>query len=897
MICPYCAEDVPADSVQHQGCKGGSDKPFPTLYLDNHSGESRAEPVVVSVIGFSGHGKTVFLCALFDYIDDHLTYIWRNNFHNLALDQDSLTQVNFNRNRLRQGKLPFKTDVDFPRPGIFRLKHMPRSSGDIALPPLVDTTILIYDPPGEAFRTDDKIADYASFVKRSNCVLFLIDLTALDTSIAHEMGRLLETYVLGMVKLKIRQQSQHLIVVYTKSDAMKVSVPEFKSLLEREPWLRDYLEVQRPETLADPSEHFRQMEKVSNVLAEFTWSDLKAANFVAIADDWFASVSYTVVSSLGSAPVEFQKANGQNENGTEAKPQEDGSESSTGNEAKRLTSRMSPRGIADPLLYVLAKSLRWQPVSRIPSPVPPSNSKGWLKDLLVKFWSTIILVFILIAAVHFSPVARSQETKSTQRRSRVDWIFVLDTSASMRGAGGTSNIFDRVKTALETFINNTEEGDSVTVYTFDRDTMLRPTVRIVNDADRRDLLNTIGSLEANGDRTHTGKAVRDALDRARELKEAGESQHRTPSIVLLTDGIEDVRGIPNPVSIRSNLERLSQIQPYLFYVSLGEEHDPQLDSLVRDPVLLDGKGLVIRDANAVGIRNLIEILRKPVEEAVVLPSPSPTPVQVNIQVEPINLNFGEIKPGSQTRRETIKLTSNTDVVVQLALDGQSGMNLVEPSDPIALKAGQPGSVDVRLASTSDAKDGQRTFLLKTNVRNDMASLPADAVVKPGSVECHIAVMHASLLRTLLPWLAIIPAIVLCVLIASCIYTGRTPRGLIALIYERHMLEGELQVLRPKPSQPEQAFVNLTGLNTRRFVLSQVVPGSAARDADAELATARANGSKLIRLRRTNGNVRVNGIEVSFADLYDGDMIDLGDARLRFNSLDRRRPDENGDAFN
>lgn len=382
MICPYCAEDVPAHSQQHHGCRRHGDRPFPPLYLDHHAGEESAEPVVLSVVGFPGHGKTVFLCALFDYLDDHLPYLWRNKFHNLVLDQESLSLLNENRHRLRLGELPPPTQMSFPRPGIFRLTHMPGTAGDNGLPPLEDTTILIYDPPGEAFQTEDKIVEYASFVERSSCVLFLIDLTALGTQIAHGMAQLLDTYVLGMRRMGIAQQSQDLIVVYTKSDEIKVSVPEFASLLGREPWLRDYLEQQRPTTLASPHDHFKQLEKVSRRLEEFTWSDLKAARFINVAADWFASTSFTAVSSLGAAP-EFEEVWGEDDAASAAPPDADAAPPHIGNDRPRmrLTSEISPRGVADPLLYVLAKSLKRPP------PQPP---EGFLAKL--PLWAILALV-------------------------------------------------------------------------------------------------------------------------------------------------------------------------------------------------------------------------------------------------------------------------------------------------------------------------------------------------------------------------------------------------------------------------------------------------------------------------------------------------------------------------
>jgi formylglycine-generating enzyme required for sulfatase activity len=373
MICPYCAEEIPADSQQHSGCRI-RDR-FPPFYADYHSNEGSVDPIVLSVVGFPGHGKTVYLCALFDYLDNQLTYIW-HDFYNNVLDQESLSKLNDNRRMLRSGMLPPPTEMSFPRPGIFRLTNMPHSVAGNGLPPLVDTTVLIYDPPGEAFKTEGSIVEFASFVKRSDCVLFLIDLTALGDSMADEMALLLDTYVLGMRRMGIEKKSQHMIVVYTKSDEMKVLVPEFTSFLEQEPRLRDYLDQQRPKTLADPHAHLRQLADISSLLETFTWSELNAGRFIHVAKDWFASVSYTVVSSLGAAPEESQD--------------------SDGNGYKRLPVKMSPRGVADPLLYVLAKSIK-KPIPHLPVPeVEPKGLPRWLILTLIGGAAAIILIVVLV---------------------------------------------------------------------------------------------------------------------------------------------------------------------------------------------------------------------------------------------------------------------------------------------------------------------------------------------------------------------------------------------------------------------------------------------------------------------------------------------------------------------
>ncbi|HJQ32508.1 MAG TPA: VWA domain-containing protein [Pyrinomonadaceae bacterium] len=511
-----------------------------------------------------------------------------------------------------------------------------------------------------------------------------------------------------------------------------------------------------------------------------------------------------------------------------------------------------------------------------------------------------LAVCVCVAAPLVAPALARQGEGGRGRRGRVDWIFVLDTSASMRGAGGSRDIFDKVKTALETFINSTESGDSVTVYTFDRDTALRPTVQIVDESDRAALRRQIRELQATGDRTHTGKAIRDALDRARELRARGEAERRTPSIVLLTDGIEDVRGIPNPVTIPSNVQRIPSSQPYIFYVSLGDEHDPQLDEFVHNPAL-QGRGEVLRDPGAANIGSLGDRIRAPVEEAAAAeatPTPTPTPVHVNVEVEPIRLDFGEVRAGRQSARQTLNVRGDTDVAVQLALEGSAaGVTLAEPSGPIALKAGASQAVSVRLAVADAAADGPRSILIKANVRDDTGRLPPDAVIKTGWAEASLSVVHVPLWRTLLWWLAVALIVLLVALVAYCVSQGALPWELWQRFRERHHLVGELEVLNPRPAQAEQAYIDLKQLELSRLALSTVVPDGAAGADDAELEGIYAGGAKGVRLRRTSGGVRVNGAEVSFADLYDGDTIELGDARLRFNWTDHDRPAEAEDGLN
>src|SRR5207247_4249366 len=85
-------------------------------------------------------------------------------------------------------------------------------------------------------------------------------------------------------------------------------------------------------------------------------------------------------------------------------------------------------------------------------------------------------VLVLIAVV-----ARAQP------RRAVDWIFLIDTSKSMRGIGG-KNIFPDVKASIGSFVREASDGDSVAIFTFDSDVRLHASTEI-HGAARDDLVN------------------------------------------------------------------------------------------------------------------------------------------------------------------------------------------------------------------------------------------------------------------------------------------------------------------------------------------------------------------------------------------------------------------------
>ncbi|HYC58063.1 MAG TPA: VWA domain-containing protein [Thermoanaerobaculia bacterium] len=204
------------------------------------------------------------------------------------------------------------------------------------------------------------------------------------------------------------------------------------------------------------------------------------------------------------------------------------------------------------------------------------------------------VLLVLTGAVH------------AQTRGPVDWIFLVDTSKSMRGIGGTKDIWTDVKVSLDSFVREAGEGDTVTMYAFDRD------VREIDAASRSDLYRAILTLPAEGKRTHLGAAIAQGLLRAESLRRGNSDAVRRQVVVLFTDGKEDVQDIENPVQIGANIDRVGKT--FVFFVSMGE-HERQLD----DFAATTEQATVLKAPTPEAIRNIAREIRAK------LPTPPPPP--------------------------------------------------------------------------------------------------------------------------------------------------------------------------------------------------------------------------------------------------------------------------------
>ncbi|WP_334835782.1 vWA domain-containing protein [Nostoc sp.] len=347
-----------------------------------------------------------------------------------------------------------------------------------------------------------------------------------------------------------------------------------------------------------------------------------------------------------------------------------------------------------------------------------SMSFRYFKHCLI-FRSIQSLIFLALISIPNLCSASAQTTL----KGGIDWILVVDTSASMRGVGGTKNIFEPVKNSITEFVNTARLGDTVTIYTFDKDVTLNADdIKITSNPDRGKLKQIINSLQAEGVRTHTGKAVQKALQHSALLNKRTDALGRTVSIVFLTDGLEDVRGIPNPVPIPSNTQflREQQCKPYIFFVSLGlKEHEKQLNDFASNPALC-GKGQVLRDPGGVQLNKLAQNIR-------------PALIKPKLDVNLPTANLQPVSPGTTTEPLNINGISNVNGKVSLQLEDpqQSGIRLISPDRTIDLVANQETAIPVRLQIPAEAKGGANNLRL--------VLISADQAIAPIKIDLPVTI--------------------------------------------------------------------------------------------------------------------------------------------------------------
>lgn len=279
---------------------------------------------VISAVGFPGHGKSVFFGVLFDELR-RLAECW-SGFYPYPIDEHSLEMVRDTILTLRAGNLPETTVANvFPKPAVMKFQGIPPGPRDLlswSRQHKRQRYLIFYDVSGETFRKATKVERYASYVKYSRTVFFVMSLVDLKYN-SLEMESLINAYVQGMTNLQASTKGQNLCVVLTKGDELEDRLRNYSHIWE-------YLCGGTVGNLKlkddNVGEYMRVLKRNSEALKHFIGRELGGQAFLHMAKDRFKSVDFCIVSALGAEPDKIKK---------------------------ELTQAVTPKRVLDPLIWLL----------------------------------------------------------------------------------------------------------------------------------------------------------------------------------------------------------------------------------------------------------------------------------------------------------------------------------------------------------------------------------------------------------------------------------------------------------------------------------------------------------------------------------------------------------------
>lgn len=287
MLCPNCLQNVSQFEETRQlnnsltlSCPQCHET-VPLRYAQDYE---RYPPIVFSVVGLFGHGKTVFFSSLL--IEFELLAKLHRAFSYTPLDEAGLRTVRETQRLLEQGVLPSKTPPNlFPKPVILQVEGM----GDAR-----DFRLLVYDIGGEVFENVSQLKQFGGYVSRGRTTVWLVSLPVLEklNRSPRDLADFVTRYVQAVAELGGKSKDQVLLIVLTMGDLLlgRSDLPEA---------MREFLQGKRPSV---EGSRFGFLEEMSGEIEHWLEDQPGYQNFVRRVRKEFAEVKYCTISALGSQP-------------------------------------------------------------------------------------------------------------------------------------------------------------------------------------------------------------------------------------------------------------------------------------------------------------------------------------------------------------------------------------------------------------------------------------------------------------------------------------------------------------------------------------------------------------------------------------------------------------------
>jgi sarcosine oxidase delta subunit len=292
MKCPYCFRELKI-KIQKKGSRhlyycSRCESEIHRAYVDYpHTPFTR-----IGMVGYTGHGKTVYITSLF-YQLQALDAYW-DNYYFETLD-DFTHDIMFEKVfELKKGNLFSGTPINFPEPAFIRFNNMPTLNTQI---------VSMYDIGGGVFDNLDLMTQKGRYLAHSDTIFFIMSLIEDDIYDDWNMRtmKLLDRYI-HVVYSRFGanlSKKQNIVFVFTKSDELAKAEGERELNYE----VADYFKNGTIEQFGHVDSY--SFDQIRNNSANIeTWLRSNGCNgFINLANNHFRSVSFVLTSSLGDAPV------------------------------------------------------------------------------------------------------------------------------------------------------------------------------------------------------------------------------------------------------------------------------------------------------------------------------------------------------------------------------------------------------------------------------------------------------------------------------------------------------------------------------------------------------------------------------------------------------------------
>ena len=214
VLCPYCLTEI-RYKTELKGCPNEACKSvLPVEYVEDFD---KTPPCFAQIIGWSSHGKTVFLQALTAQLMQMGT-VWKDNFDHSAQTEKTLIFARNVKNFMSTGRMPPGTDLELQDAYIMHLNGMERWG---------NRALVLRDVAGDYFVKLQIPLTYMPYLAHVPTTIMLTSLDDLRKS-SYTIDELLNSYIQTLLNVnkEFNKRPHHVIVTLSKADLIQDELPK-----------------------------------------------------------------------------------------------------------------------------------------------------------------------------------------------------------------------------------------------------------------------------------------------------------------------------------------------------------------------------------------------------------------------------------------------------------------------------------------------------------------------------------------------------------------------------------------------------------------------------------------------------------------------------------------------